>query len=135
VEPLAAADENPPGEIVMPVAPVVPQPSVALAPVAMLAGLALNEPMVGTAAAGGDTGLEPPEPPEPPHPAAVRHASSSARIVRAGDARHPVPRAALLERAGRGVSTAIPSGGRLDSAATAQPAPPRAGGVTGSGRL
>ena len=50
VEPLAAVEVNPPGLIAMPVAPVVTQLRVLLAPAVMLEGLAINEVMVGFAA-------------------------------------------------------------------------------------
>jgi hypothetical protein len=47
VEPLADADVKVPGVMAILVAPVVAQVSVLLEPEAMLAGLAVNEPMVG----------------------------------------------------------------------------------------
>ena len=51
VEPLANADVNVPGVMAILVAPVVAQLSVLLAPELMLVGLAVNELMVGLAAA------------------------------------------------------------------------------------
>jgi hypothetical protein len=47
VSPLAAADVNDPGEMETLVAPVVAQPSVELPPAPMVAGLAVNELMMG----------------------------------------------------------------------------------------
>jgi hypothetical protein len=49
VEPLGAAEVNPPGLIAMPVAPLVDQLSVLLAPALILEGLAVNEVIVGFA--------------------------------------------------------------------------------------
>ena len=51
VEPLANADVNVPGVMAILVAPVVAKLSVLLAPELMLVGLAVNELMVGLAAA------------------------------------------------------------------------------------
>jgi hypothetical protein len=48
VEPLAAVDVKPPGEIVTLVAPVAAYASVLLDPEAMPAGLAVNELIVGS---------------------------------------------------------------------------------------
>jgi hypothetical protein len=47
VEPLAAVEVNPPGLMAIPVAPLVTQLRVLLAPAVMLEGLAINEVMVG----------------------------------------------------------------------------------------
>jgi hypothetical protein len=47
VEPLVAVEVNPPGLMVMPVAPLETQLRVLLAPAVMLEGLAINEVMVG----------------------------------------------------------------------------------------
>ena len=93
VEPLAADEVKLPGVIATLVAPVVDQESVLLDPAFMLAGLALNELMVGADASGGglDGGefeggeleggeLEPlllAGPLEPPQLASVAHASRS----------------------------------------------------------
>lgn len=55
VEPVAAVDVNPPGLMAMLVAPLVAQLSVLVAPALMLAGLAMNEVMVGFALAGAVT--------------------------------------------------------------------------------
>jgi hypothetical protein len=49
VEPVGAAEVNPPGLIAMLVAPLVDQLSVLLAPVLILEGLAVNEVIVGFA--------------------------------------------------------------------------------------
>ena len=51
VEPLADEDANPPGEMEMLVAPVVAQANVLLEPELIVVGLAVNDVMVGLAAA------------------------------------------------------------------------------------
>jgi hypothetical protein len=77
VDPLAAADENEPGEIVMLDAPLVAQVRVALEPGLTLPGFAPKEAMTGADASAEADGSALPEPPQLVRP---RQISSNARI-------------------------------------------------------
>ena len=79
VDPLAAVEVNPPGEIEIVVAPLADQLSVLLAPELMLAGLAAKEVIVGADPFPWLVFVEPVAPAQPSRPADAARASANAK--------------------------------------------------------